>query len=80
MIWIFIVALYVLIGAGVLIWFMNREEKINPKSVMLSDKMLILPDLNLLLYLLMCLLWPFFLFSEIKHRRRANNIGNNDIG
>ena len=74
--WIIIVVIYFLIGIGIFAWCLNRDKKINSKSMMRTDKALASsPELFLAL---MCLLWPFILFSEIKHRRTVNHIGKDD--
>ena len=69
--WIIIVVIYFLIGIGVLVWLINKDKKINPKSKILP-KIFFLSDL-------VWLLWPFVLISEIKHRMKANHIGKDDI-
>jgi hypothetical protein len=74
--WIFIVVIYFSIGIGIFVWRLRKDEKINPESEVLPEKIFFLFDIFLLLT---CLLWPFILFSEIKHRRTANHIGNDDI-
>ena len=73
MIWIFMAVIYYSIGIGVFVWLIKKDKKINPKSKIFPMKIFFLGDP-------VCLLWPFILFSEIKHRRKANNIGNNDLG
>ena len=71
MIWIFIAVIYYSIGIGVFVWLTNKDKKINPKSKIFPKKIFFIDPV--------CLLWPFFLFSEIKHRRTANHIENGDI-
>ncbi len=77
MTWVIIAVIYALIGIGVFVWRINKDKKINPKSVTSFEKIMIIPELFVLLAFL---LWPFVLFSEIKHRRRGNHIGNGNTG
>jgi cytochrome bd-type quinol oxidase subunit 2 len=74
--WILIVVIYLSIGIGIFVWRVRKDKKKNPESEVLPEKMFFLFDIFLLL---MCLLWPFILFSEIKNRRAVNHIGNDDI-
>ena len=74
--WIIILVIYFAIGVGVFARCTNRDKKINPKSVRSLEKILIFPELFLLLVFL---LWPFVLFSEIKHKRTASHMGKDDI-
>ena len=74
--WLIIIVIYFLIGLAVLAWSINRDRKINPKNGMSLERMLIFPELCLLL---LGLLWPFIIFSEIKHGRTAHHIGNENI-
>ena len=69
--WIIIFVIYFLIGIGVLVWLIKKDKKFYPKTK-------ILPKIFFLLDLVW-LLCPFVLISEIKHRRKANPIGNDDI-
>ena len=64
--WIIILIIYFLIGIGVFAWLMKRDHKINPKSGRSIEKLMIFPELWLLL---LGLLWPFVLISEIRHKR-----------
>ena len=70
--WIIIFVIYYSIGIGVFVWGTYKDKKINPKSKIFPKKLFFLFDLVILQ-------WPFVLISEIKNRRKANHIGNNDI-
>ena len=72
--WIIIFVIYYLIGIGVLVWRTNKDKRINPKSKIFPKKIFIL-----FLFDLVCLLWPFVLFSEMKHKRTENHVVNDDI-
>ena len=69
--WIIMFVIYYSIGIGVFVWLIKKDKKINPKSKIFPRKIFFIDPV--------CLLWPFILFSEIKHRRKVNNIGKEDI-
>ena len=69
--WIIIFVIYYFIGIGIFVWLIKKDKNINPKSKIFPRKIFFIDPV--------CLLWPFILFSEIKHRRKVNNIGKEDI-